>query len=67
MKKLLRLFIITGTIAVVLALYSFANDLLCEAALANLERTINAIETTVLGLLCVAFITLTIMFWRDEL
>jgi len=67
MKKLKRFFIITGTIAVVLALYSFANDLLCEAALANLERAINAIETTLIGLLCVAFISLTIMFWRDEL
>jgi hypothetical protein len=67
MKKLLRFFIITATIAMVLALYSFANDLLCEAAMVNFETTVNAIYSTLIGLVCVAFISLTIMFFMEEL
>jgi len=67
MKKLLRLFMLIGVMAVVLALFSFGNALVEDCAMIDLERTINYIESSLLGLLCVAFISLTVMFWRDEL
>lgn len=67
MKKLLRFIGIISLIAVSLAVYSFGNVIVQDCAMIDLERTINYIESSLLGLLCVAFISLTIMFWREDL
>jgi len=67
MKKLLRIFGIIGLVAVSLALYSFGNAMVQDYAMIDLERTINYIESSLLGLLCIAFIILTGIFLRDEL
>ncbi len=67
MKKLLRFLGIISLVAVSLAVYSFGNAMVENCAMIDLERTINYIESSLLGLLCVAFISLTIMFWREEL
>lgn len=67
MKKLIRFFGIIALVGVLLALFSFGNAIVQDYAMIDLERTINYIESSLLGLLCVAFISLTVMFWRDEL
>jgi hypothetical protein len=67
MKKLLRFIGIISLVSVSLAVYSFGNAMVEDCAMIDLERTINYIESSLLGLLCVAFISLTIMFWREDL
>ena len=67
MKKLLRYFGLIGLLAIVLALYSFGNAVVCEYALTDLEKTLERIETALLSLVAVMFIILVIAYWRDEL
>jgi hypothetical protein len=67
MKKLLRLFMLIGVLAVVLALYSFGNAVVCNYALDDIERTIGFIEKALLSLVAVMLIVFIIAWWRDEL
>jgi hypothetical protein len=56
-----------GVLAVVLALYSFGNAVVCDYALDDIERTISFIENALLSLVAVMLIVLIIAWWRDEL
>jgi len=56
-----------GVLAVALALYSFGNAVVCNYAMADLERTIGYIGNALLTLVALLLIVFIIAWWRDEL